>query len=161
MAIAPLPDVEAGLELPWPRPALRLLEPKVPVPIGARAGTAVREVPVAPSAWSPATHRRPRAGVSARVRRRRLGFVLAMAGVVIGLAVPVTALGGRPATVPRTAATAVVVPGATVYVVQPGDTLWSIASALDHGGDPRALATAMAKETGSSVVVPGERIRIP
>ena len=77
------------------------------------------------------------------------------------LAVPVAALGGRPATPPASPSTAVVVPGSTVYVVQPGDTLWSIALAFDHGGDPRPLAEAIAKETGSAVVAPGERIRIP
>jgi nucleoid-associated protein YgaU len=52
-------------------------------------------------------------------------------------------------------------PGETVYVVRPGDTLWSIASRFDHGGDPRPLAEALAQETGSAIVVPGERIAIP
>lgn len=155
MAIAPLPDLDGDLELPWPRPALRLVSP--PTCSAPACGATER----APARRPAPVHPRPRRRLSATTRRRRLLFTLGAAAVVGALALPVAALGGRPATAPRAPSTAVVVPGSTVYVVQPGDTLWSIASALDHGGDPRPLAEAIAKETGSSVVVPGERIRIP
>lgn len=172
MAIAPLPDLEHPLDSPWPRPSLRLVDR----PLGAGAdgllveweppgaGTSATVATGAPApAFSsrarPATVRRR--GVSARTRRRRLFLSLGVGVAVVLLALPVTALGGRPATPPASPSTAVVVPGSTVYVVQPGDTLWSIATAFDHGGDPRPLAEAIAKETGSAVVVPGERIRLP
>lgn len=78
----------------------------------------------------------------------------------MALALPVSSLGGRPAAgVP--ASSSVVGTGSTVYVVQPGDTLWSIAARIDRGGDPRPLAEALAREIGSASVVPGERIRVP
>ncbi len=47
------------------------------------------------------------------------------------------------------------------YVVQPGDTLWSIATRFDRGGDPRALVAQLAAQTGSEAVYPGERLRLP
>ena len=60
-------------------------------------------------------------------------------------------LAGRPLAVhPAAAATA----GGVRYVVQPGDTLWSIATRFDHGGDPRALVAQLAAQTGTEAVVP-------
>ncbi|HEY5245460.1 MAG TPA: LysM domain-containing protein [Acidimicrobiales bacterium] len=217
MAIAPLPDleVEPGLDLddvPWPRPALRLVE-RAPEAVPAEchpteihrhranhpsawprtawvhpAGSALVDEPVTGSSdlaivWD--VGRRPAAEgegllrpagldgpayrpgrVSARVRRRRLALGALVAVVLVALALPVSALGGRsaPATpaVVTPAAAAVATPvGATVYTVRPGDTLWSIASKIDGGGDPRPLAAALAARLGSTTVVPGERIAIP
>jgi hypothetical protein len=94
----------------------------------------------------------------AQHRRRAVALVALAAGLVGGLTLPLAALGGSPATRFGSAAVA---PGETVYVVRAGDTLWSIAWHFDHGGDPRPLAEALAAETGSAVVVPGERIAIP
>jgi hypothetical protein len=47
-----------------------------------------------------------------------------------------------------------------VYVVQPGDTLRSIAARVNAGAVARITAE-LATETGSSSVVPGEHVRIP
>ncbi len=111
-------------------------------------------------------HRPGRASV--RVRRRRLALGALVAGVLVALALPVSALGGRSAPAAPAVATpaaAVATPAAaaaaTVYTVQPGDTLWSIATKIDGGGDPRPLAAALAARLGSTTVVPGERIAIP
>ncbi len=49
----------------------------------------------------------------------------------------------------------------SVYVVQPGDTLWSIAERLDPQGDPRPAMTAMSNEIGHDTVRPGERLLLP
>jgi LysM repeat protein len=80
--------------------------------------------------------------------------------VLAGLSLPVSALAGAPSTVPR-GVTAGAAPGQTVYVVRPGDTLWSIAWKFDRGGDLRPMAEAIARETGSDTVLPGEHILIP
>lgn len=116
------------------------------------------------------TQHRPRR-VAALRRRRAVVLAGVAGGLVCGLALPFAALGGSPAA-PGTSVAALsasaaagsasgAAPGETIYVVRPGDTLWSIASRFDHGGDPRPLAEALARETGSAVVVPGERIAIP
>jgi Tfp pilus assembly protein FimV len=52
------------------------------------------------------------------------------------------------------------VPDRAVYVVQPGDTIWSIARALDPTGDPRAMVDRIAELNGSSALQPGQRLRL-
>jgi hypothetical protein len=48
-----------------------------------------------------------------------------------------------------------------VWIVRPGDTLWSIAEAVDPNGDVRPLVDRLASEAGSSAIYPGESIAIP
>jgi len=168
MAIAPLMEYEGLadgtcglLERPWPRAVLRVVPETSLLPVDAVpadvAGIAVatgragqlEDADVSPGAPSIGRRR-------AAVRRRRVLVAALVAGLVAVLALPLSALGGAASTPRGGAATA-----ATVYVVQPGDTLWSIASRFDRGGDTRPLAEAIARETGSATVVPGERIAIP
>ena len=52
-------------------------------------------------------------------------------------------------------------PSAPVYVVQPGDTLWSIAAQLDPGNDPRELVGRLTESAGGADLVPGQRIELP
>jgi nucleoid-associated protein YgaU len=79
-------------------------------------------------------------------------------GLLVALAFPISALGGQPVPAASAAGTS----GAgTVYVVQPGDTLWSIASRIDGNGNPRPLVEALTAKLGSATVVPGEHIDIP
>lgn len=44
------------------------------------------------------------------------------------------------------------------YVVEPGDTLWTIASALDPDRDPREVVDALVVVRGNSPLQPGETI---
>jgi nucleoid-associated protein YgaU len=87
--------------------------------------------------------------------RRRL-----VAGAV-GLAVLVmagkagAALGGSPLAVPERG------PAVTRHVVQPGDTLWSIAERLEPGRDPRPVVDALAAARGNGPLVPGETVVRP
>jgi predicted Zn-dependent protease len=46
------------------------------------------------------------------------------------------------------------------YVVQPGDTVSSIARMMNPV-DPKVARTELVRELDSSVVVPGERVLIP
>ena len=50
-----------------------------------------------------------------------------------------------------------------VYVVRPGDTIWSIAVHRSGGGDPRMMADAIerANRVDPGTLVPGETLVIP
>jgi hypothetical protein len=50
---------------------------------------------------------------------------------------------------------------ARIWIVRPGDTLWSIAEAVDPRGDVRPLVDRLAAETGRTVLYPGEAISVP
>jgi LysM domain len=98
-----------------------------------------------------------------RVRqRRRIAAALGSVGVAIVLSAPVAGALGRHGEAPST----VVQPAHRwehVVVVQPGDTVWSIAEAAADGADPRALVDAIAARNGIDVgaVVPGQSLVIP
>jgi LysM repeat protein len=49
-----------------------------------------------------------------------------------------------------------------VYIVEPHDTLWSIA-ARTYGGDPRAGIWKLEQRNhlSSATIVPGQRLRVP
>ena len=52
-------------------------------------------------------------------------------------------------------------PAGYVYVVRPGDTLWSIAARLQPGGDPRILVAQLETQVGGTTLVPGSRLVLP
>ena len=45
-----------------------------------------------------------------------------------------------------------------IYIVAPGDTLWSIASAIDNDGDPRDTIDRLAALNGGSSLYIGQRL---
>ena len=47
------------------------------------------------------------------------------------------------------------------YVVQPGDTLWTIALDLAPGEDPRPVVDALDEISGGALLQPGKRLVIP
>ena len=51
---------------------------------------------------------------------------------------------------------------AELYVVRPGDTLWSIAAAR-YGGDPRAGISKLQQrnDLAGTMIAPGERLVLP
>jgi Tfp pilus assembly protein FimV len=52
------------------------------------------------------------------------------------------------------------VPPRAVYVVQPGDTIWSIAHDLDPTGDTRATVDRIVALNGGAALEPGQRLRL-
>ncbi|HEX3461151.1 MAG TPA: LysM peptidoglycan-binding domain-containing protein [Acidimicrobiales bacterium] len=115
------------------------------------------ESPILALVPDPVPVRRVRRRVSSAVRLRRT--LLALTGLmVVGLALPLGGAGGP--SHPSGSALA----GTThpiEYIVQPGDTLWSIATAVDPSADPRPLVAKLASQTGSDTVEPGEHITVP
>jgi LysM repeat protein len=94
-------------------------------------------------------HRLPVAG--ARVRRRR-AFVVTVV-MLLSLALPAAsravAGGGGPPTTP--------------YVVQAGDTLWSIAVRQAPGQDPRVIVDSIIRTNAvdPGKLVPGQELQLP
>lgn len=105
------------------------------------------------------------ARIAATYRRRRLA-VLAVA-VVLGVLAVVGALTlvGAASSLVRPGATAVgsagAAPSAGTVVVQPGDTLWSIAGRLPHHGDVRAVVDRLVALNDGTQVHAGQRLVIP
>jgi spore germination protein YaaH len=48
-----------------------------------------------------------------------------------------------------------------LYRVQPGDTVWSIATRLDPTGDPRPLAGQIESEIGGTDLQAGTQVLVP
>jgi hypothetical protein len=94
-----------------------------------------------------------RRGPSPRVQRRRLILGAAVIVLLVLLMLPIRALGGK------TLAQSGPVAGQE-YVVQTGDTLASIAARVDRV-DVAGTEQRLAKEMGSTVLVPGEHLLIP
>jgi hypothetical protein len=97
-------------------------------------------------------------------RRRRLlagGLLLLSVAAVLVVAQFIQAgIGGGPLTTTGAAAVAggLTPARATVYVVRPGDTLWSIAAALEPGRDERPLVDQLAQEAGGASLYPGQTL---
>lgn len=107
-------------------------------------------------------------GSEAALRRRQPAAVyrrrrLAAAGVVVALVALVAVGSGvlsQPGEGGSTAdATAPAARGAVV--VQPGDTLWSIARSLQPEGDVRSLVDDLAQANGGASVRAGQRVVLP
>jgi hypothetical protein len=103
-----------------------------------------------------------RVGAEVRSRRRAWLVVVAVALAIVGVAVTDDPAGGRLGGRGDVASTAPVAAVPTIsIVVQPGDTLWSIATALVGDGDPRALVDELQAAHGGAELHPGDVITIP
>lgn len=142
----PTPPVAVPLEVPSAAPLRRV----------ADRTTRVARPSATPSPWG-----RPAVRAQALARRRRtMSFGVVLAAIVL-LAMPLRALGAvtvvgqpTPAAVPAGLA-----PG-SIYTVQPGDTLRSIALRVNPAA-AAAIERQLAASIGSSVVVAGEHVTIP
>ena len=125
--------------------------------------------------WEPPVLRlvpaRPRRRPTAAIyRRRRLVVLLLLCLFVVTvllvtgpvLRAGVGVLGGRPLTPSEAPAGGGLRPVALqTYVVQPGDTLWSLARRIQPSGDIRPLVDRLAARHGGAALQPGDRIAVP
>jgi hypothetical protein len=101
--------------------------------------------------------------VSARVaRRRRQGAVvvalLLVASAVWALGGLLGWLGSGPLAAPGPDPGAAVPAAAVVHVVQPGDTVWSIARSAQPHGEIRPLVDRLERELGGRPLQVGDRL---
>ena len=136
------------------------LEPRYFEPELRPARPALRLVPGVPALPEPYRQPRPQVARSHRpaaagmYRRRRvlaalLGLGLLLAGARVG-----SAFGGNLAATER-------LPHVQQVVVEPGDSLWSIAQRVAPGHDPRPIVDAIADARGTAAVRAGETITVP
>lgn len=87
-----------------------------------------------------------------------IAAVIVVAAIRLALAGP----GGGALTTPGSAGAASAQPAAArFYVVQPGDSLWSIVRANGYRGDPRPVVDRLASTLGHHPLQPGQRIVLP
>jgi hypothetical protein len=83
-------------------------------------------------------------------RRRRLVAATIVVGAVLAVGHAGVALGGTSLAAPDAR------PRVVTHVVEPGDTLWSIARELAPESDPRPVVDAIAHARHDAPLVPGE-----
>jgi hypothetical protein len=138
---------------------------QVLIPESERAPVALRLVVSTPEigSWrhgAPVAQRRAARVRMLRRRRRSLACAALVAGLVI-LAWPGHAFGGENSVGLSTdLATSSVLSAGMDYVVQPGDTIDTIAR-LINPVTPSLARRALVRELGSAVVVPGEHVIVP
>ncbi len=108
-------------------------------------------------------HRASRAVPAAVYRRRRVGALLVVASVALVAYLAITSLAASVGAVttpggPAHAATAQT--GGRVHVVQPGDTVWSIARSLHPHGDIRIVVDRLEARLGGATLQPGQRVQL-
>jgi hypothetical protein len=98
--------------------------------------------------------------------RRRIGAVLAAVTLVAVGYLAVTGLltvvgaGATPTHRPSVAAGGPASAVSRYYVVQPGDTLWSIARSLHPSGDIRPVVDRLEARAGGATLEAGQRLRV-
>ena len=134
-------------------------------PSPARSGRAF----VALARSAPSRTPTPVRRLDASVYRRRRLVALAMGAVSLlvlyrSASMAISALSGLRATPAAAEAPSAPVPmdrsEGDIYVVEPGDTLWSIASRTQPDADPRPIVDALAERLGGASLQPGQRLRL-
>ena len=85
--------------------------------------------------------------------RRRIATVVLVLAAVLATAQAGVALGGSPHEAPGRA------PAVAEVVVEPGDSLWSVAERLAPGEDPRPVVDALSEARRGAPLLPGETVR--
>lgn len=144
---------------PWSSPRVRTSAGRSRAPVSVAVAPGVRRAALAfeRAAVGPPV----RLPVSIYRRRRAVAAGLVVA-LVLAAWVALGMLGGGPLAVPeRPNPSSSPLAGGTVYVVQPGDTFWSIVNRLRPDADPRPLVDRLVKDHRGPTLYVGERLPLP
>lgn len=100
-------------------------------------------------------------GPSRATFRRRRAVAALTAAVLLGAGAALVVPGEGSLASPGAPAASLVPVARTTYLVQPGDTLWQIARALQPSGDVRPLVQRLAAAHGGAPLRAGERLALP
>lgn len=132
-------------------------------PAGAGSGSGSRSARRGGPTTAPA-RRRALPDRPTRVRRRRLAVLVVAIALGSGTAVGVHAVSELArvdaTTEPRPVDVRSVPVAGQTYVVQPGDTLWSIAAEIAPDSDPRPVVDALREANGGPVLEVGTRLTL-
>lgn len=85
----------------------------------------------------------------------------ASAAILVALALPWGGAGARPLASPGSVSAGAALVPHSLYVVQPGDTMWTIAERLAPPGSPQTIVAELQAQVGSNSVEPGEILHLP
>jgi hypothetical protein len=100
----------------------------------------------------------------ARIRRHRLvalSSAVATLGLFVGVWLGAGALSGANSPSLQVLTGSVKTTSGYLYTVQPGDTIWSVATRLSPSGDPRPIVDQLEAEVGGSALLPGTHLLVP
>jgi hypothetical protein len=127
----------------------RFLDPSFDEPVASRPGLRLVQSDRQPRPRSARRHQR------AVYRRRRVLAALVGLGLLLTVARAGATLGEASLAAPER------LPHVQHLVVQPGDTLWSIAQRAAPGHDVRPIVDAMERTLGTTTVTVGQSIPVP
>jgi hypothetical protein len=142
----------AAIAYPLPRDRVSARQPVRPPEPRRLAGTE----PIDRRCRRPPT---PAARRRATIRRRLTAIAFAV-GLVLVIR-PLVLPGGDPLVVPGRATPAAAAVATRTYIVQPGDTLWSIARHLHPDEDPRPLVDQLSTQVPEGSLPAGQRLVLP
>jgi hypothetical protein len=90
--------------------------------------------------------------------RRRVAVAVIAVALVLVMARAGAALGGSTPAAPERHPAHSSQPSAATIVVEPGDSLWTVAERLAPGSDPRPVVDALSEARHGTVLTPGETI---
>ncbi len=108
-----------------------------------------------------ASSRSPAATSPATFRRRRLAVAVVASGVLVVAWLVAVRLGGGSLSTSEPPSLRVEPVAQVVHVVQPGDTVWAVARAVDPAADPRRTVDRILEARGDGPLQVGERIVLP
>lgn len=94
-------------------------------------------------------------------RRRQVVAAVVLIATLLLAAAAVARIAGDPSPTSAAAPSAAGVAAPPTVIVEPGDTLWSIAADVAPGVDVRVVVDRLVALNGTAPIVPGQQLEVP